>query len=87
MKTVIVNNKEVPLVELSDAEVITTISNKKTNGGRVKGLGSTRVTFLKGLRGNFIVLGYTKQIFIDFSSLLLWPCVLVKALSPYTTAL
>ena len=30
MKTVIVNNKEVPLVELSDAEVITTISNKKT---------------------------------------------------------
>jgi hypothetical protein len=31
MKTVIVNNKEVPLVELSDAEVITTISNKKTS--------------------------------------------------------
>ena len=30
MKTVIVNNKEVPLVELSDAEVITTISNRKT---------------------------------------------------------
>ena len=30
MKTVIVNNKEVPLVELSDAKVITTISNKKT---------------------------------------------------------
>ena len=30
MKTVIVNNKEVPLVELNDAEVITTISNKKT---------------------------------------------------------
>ena len=30
MKTTIINNVEVPLVELSDAEVITTISNKKT---------------------------------------------------------
>ena len=30
MKTVIVNNKEVPLIELDDAQVITTISNNKT---------------------------------------------------------
>jgi NACalpha-BTF3-like transcription factor len=30
MKTVIINNKEVPLVELNDAQVTTKISNKKT---------------------------------------------------------
>ena len=35
MKTIIVNNKEVPFVELPDAQVITTISNKKT-GERYK---------------------------------------------------
>ena len=28
MKTVIINNKEVPLVELNDAQVTTKISNK-----------------------------------------------------------
>ena len=30
MKTIIINNKEVPHIELNDAQVITKISNKKT---------------------------------------------------------